>query len=45
VAVGDGLTTIARELTAEGIPTASGGTQWRASTVQAVIRRAERATA
>jgi len=44
-AAGDGLTTIARALTAEGIPTARGGTTWRASTVQAVIRRAENTTA
>jgi DNA invertase Pin-like site-specific DNA recombinase len=42
-AAGDGLTTIARALTAEGIPTARGGTTWRASTVQAVIRRADAA--
>ncbi|MCM3885701.1 recombinase family protein [Frankia sp. R82] len=38
---GDGLTTIARALTADGVPTARGGTPWQASTVQAVIRRAD----
>ncbi len=40
-AAGDGLTTIARALTADAIPTARGGGVWRASTVQAVIRRTD----
>ncbi|MCK9876626.1 recombinase family protein [Frankia sp. Ag45/Mut15] len=44
-AAGAGLTAIARNLTAEGIPTARGGTEWRASTVQAVIRRVAENTA
>lgn len=37
-AAGKGLTAIARELTADGVPTARGGAVWRPSSVQAVLR-------
>lgn len=36
-AAGGSLSTIARELNAEAIPTAHGGSQWHASTVRAVL--------
>jgi hypothetical protein len=38
-AAGSSLGTIARELTADEIPTAHGGSQWWPSTVRAVLRR------
>src|SRR4051794_24941049 len=37
-AAGGSLAGIARELTAEGVPTAQGGVRWYASTVAAVLR-------
>jgi DNA invertase Pin-like site-specific DNA recombinase len=42
-AAGHGISAIARALTAEGVPTARGGASWSPSTVQNVLRRAERA--
>ena len=40
-AAGRSLAEIARELNASGTPTAHGGAQWWASTVRAVLRRAQ----
>jgi hypothetical protein len=37
-AAGMGPTAIARQLNDRGIPTAHGGTEWRASSVAAVLR-------
>lgn len=40
-AAGGSLAGIARQLNAEGVPTAHGGVQWHASSVKAVLRSAE----
>jgi hypothetical protein len=38
---GEGWSAIARQLNAEGVPTAHGGNKWHPSTVRAVVLSAE----